>query len=81
MFVILGTINAVTDVFIIIMPLPMIWKLRLPRNRKLGICGIFALSSIVVVASVVRPIYLAQLNTYDITCEFDGSSERKYLRD
>jgi hypothetical protein len=68
-FVTLGIINAVTDTIIVLMPLPLIWKLNLPKGRKIGICGIFALSSIVIVASIVRPVYLANLNTYDLTCK------------
>lgn len=69
LFVTLGIVNAVTDIIIVIMPLPLIWKLKMPRGRKIGICGIFALSSIVIVASIVRPIYLGNLNTYDLTCK------------
>lgn len=69
LFVTLGIINAVTDIIIVVMPLPLIWKLRLPKGRRIGVCGIFALSSIVIVASIVRPVYLANLNTYDLTCE------------
>lgn len=69
-----AAINAVTDFVIVVMPLPLIWKLKLPNDRKAGLCGIFVLGSIVIVASIVRPIYITNLNTYDITCESSISS-------
>lgn len=33
--------NIITDIVIIIIPLPLIWKLHLPRFQRLLLCGVF----------------------------------------
>ena len=33
--------NSLTDIVIIIIPLPLIWKLHLPRSQRLLLCGVF----------------------------------------
>ena len=75
MLVSLGIVNVFADVFIIFMPLPLIWKLNLPTDRKLGLMGIFALSSIVIVACIARPIYLSYPRSFDFTCESTSVEE------
>ena len=52
------------------MPVPIIWKLEIPRGRRVGICGVFFLGGIVLVASIVRLAYLQNLSKYDSTCKF-----------
>lgn len=38
-----GVFNIVTDIVIMILPLPIIWKLELPRSQKFILIGIFCL--------------------------------------
>jgi hypothetical protein len=33
--------DIVTDFIIILMPVPLIWRLQMPKNKKIGITGIF----------------------------------------
>lgn len=33
--------NLVTDLWIFFLPIPVIWRLQISRNRKLGLCGVF----------------------------------------
>lgn len=35
--------NIVTDFIILLLPLPVIWRLKLPRNQKLALTGVFGL--------------------------------------
>lgn len=35
--------NIVTDVIILVLPLPVVWRLKLPRNQKLVLVGVFSL--------------------------------------
>lgn len=35
--------NIVTDFIILILPLPVIWRLALPRNQKIALSSIFGL--------------------------------------
>ena len=33
--------NLVTDLWIFFLPIPVIWRLHISRNQKLGLCGVF----------------------------------------
>ncbi len=62
-------ISIITDLAIVVMPIPLVWQLHLPINRRIGICAIFFLGGIVVLASIVRVTYLPKLATYDPLCK------------
>jgi hypothetical protein len=70
-------INVVTDFIIVVMPMPIIWKLDMPRARKIGVCGIFLLGGVVVFASTIRLVYLHNLSTFDPTCKY--AAQKKHL--
>ncbi len=38
--------NIVTDLVLLGMPMPLVWKLGLPRGQKVALCGIFALGGL-----------------------------------
>ncbi|KAK8872441.1 integral membrane protein [Apiospora arundinis] len=52
--------NIVTDILILLLPLPMIRALNLPRAQKLGLIGIFCLGFLTCAISLVRVRYLPQ---------------------
>ncbi|TDZ24231.1 hypothetical protein Cob_v003248 [Colletotrichum orbiculare MAFF 240422] len=64
----LGIINMLTDVIVLIIPIPQILKLQMSGRKKLAVCSIMLLGSFVCVASVVRIRYLHKLsNAADVT--------------
>ncbi len=62
-------VNVVTDFIIVAMPVPLILRLNLPTARKLSVCGILILGGVVIVASIIRPVTLQNLDTNDLTCK------------
>lgn len=36
-----GVISLVTDIYIFVLPLPAVWRLRLPMRKKLGVAVVF----------------------------------------
>ncbi|OJJ42185.1 hypothetical protein ASPZODRAFT_77553 [Penicilliopsis zonata CBS 506.65] len=57
-----------TDVLILTVPMPIVWKLHMRRSQRLLVCSIFLLGSFVCVASVVRIYFMTFLATSaDIT--------------
>jgi hypothetical protein len=34
--------NVVSDFYLLLLPIPVVWKLPLPTKKKIGVCGIFA---------------------------------------
>ncbi len=47
-FASLGIVNVVTDLFILLVPLPVVLKLELPRTSKIGLLVIFCLGIVYV---------------------------------
>lgn len=41
-----GSLNFVSDVFVVLMPIPLLWKLRLPLARRLGLVIVFLLGGL-----------------------------------
>lgn len=39
--IILGIISLVSDLYLVILPLPAVWKLQLPLRRKLAVSAMF----------------------------------------
>ena len=42
-YVVAGTLNLVTDLMVMALPLPHIWKLQLSFSKKIALCGVFSL--------------------------------------
>ncbi|KAJ5312309.1 hypothetical protein N7508_003139 [Penicillium antarcticum] len=53
-FRILSPLNSLTGLLILVLPMPFVWKLHAPRGQKIALTGIFLLSGIGVVASILR---------------------------
>ncbi|KAK8040783.1 hypothetical protein PG994_013790 [Apiospora phragmitis] len=64
--------QAGTDVIIFLIPLPIIYKLRLPRRQKLGLVAVFAVGLFVCLISVLRIVWIYRASDPDFT--FAGKS-------
>ncbi|KAJ9364173.1 hypothetical protein DTO280E4_1936 [Paecilomyces variotii] len=58
-------VNASTDVFILCIPLPILWKLRVSATRRKQLIGIFLLGGLVCVVSICRVGYVTQVTLTD----------------
>jgi hypothetical protein len=47
-----------TDILITIVPIPMVWRLKLPTVQRLGVLAIMATGTIVTIVSIIRLSYL-----------------------
>lgn len=63
-----GLFGALSDLYILIIPVSMVSKLRIPRNRKIGILTIFLTGLLAVALSTLSTIFrFIQLESYDFT--------------
>jgi hypothetical protein len=68
-----GIVNTTTDFLVVLLPIPVIWKLRLPFRQRIAILALFGLGLGVCVAGIVRTVFTFQLGngggekTYDVT--------------
>ncbi|KAJ0117714.1 integral membrane protein [Diaporthe amygdali] len=65
-FIITGTINLATDVAIVILPLPALYKLRMGIYKKLALVAIFSLGFLTCITSAIRLVCLTQMDFTDI---------------
>lgn len=64
--------NIITDAAILVLPIPYIWKLQLPRAQKFALTSIFILGVFVIGVSIARFTFIINLNLVspDITWNF-----------
>lgn len=45
-YIMAGVTNLVIDVFIVVLPMPVLWKLRLPLPKKIAVISMFSLGAL-----------------------------------
>lgn len=60
-------INIATDVAIFVLPLPMLWRIRLPRRQKFILMLTFSTGLFVIVISILRTEFLLQTAIFRVT--------------
>ncbi|ERF76276.1 hypothetical protein EPUS_04133 [Endocarpon pusillum Z07020] len=68
-----GVLSVIGDFYSTVLPLALVWHLKLPRGKKLALYTLFALGFLVVVAGVIRTILLNVVinRTWDPLWELD----------
>ncbi|KAI9678330.1 MAG: hypothetical protein M1817_006276 [Caeruleum heppii] len=69
-----SVMNILADVLILVMPLPLIWKLYASRANKIVLSFVFLLGSFVCIASIVRFPFLLNIPIDDFTFSNDGAA-------
>ncbi|KAK7966319.1 uncharacterized protein PG986_000596 [Apiospora aurea] len=64
--------QAGSDVVIFLMPLPTIYKLRLPQRQKLALVAVFALGLFVCLVAILRIVWVSKTDDTDFT--FSGKA-------
>ena len=64
-----GIFNMVSDIYLLVIPIPAVWGLKMERKRKLGVLIIFAtgfswvnlrvISGAILLTSTIGPVYVA----------------------
>lgn len=49
-----ASMNIATDLALLLMPMPLLSQLHLPRMQKFALCGVFAIGGFVVITSALR---------------------------
>ncbi|EHK17254.1 uncharacterized protein TRIVIDRAFT_42454, partial [Trichoderma virens Gv29-8] len=70
--------HIVTDVLILLFPLPYIWNLHLRMSQKIATACIFMLGIFVLVVSIVRFVFVLQLNLESPDVTWDECAEMKW---
>ncbi|PSR79794.1 hypothetical protein BD289DRAFT_485381 [Coniella lustricola] len=62
-----GVSNMVTDFMVLLLPVPFVWKLKMPTASKMGLLGIFCLGIFITAISIVRLKSLMDISFTDPT--------------
>ncbi|KAK8012293.1 hypothetical protein PG991_009668 [Apiospora marii] len=49
-----GAVSSVTDIFVLLLPVPLVWNLHAPMKKKVGVLAVFSVGVFVCAASLVR---------------------------
>ncbi|KAI9933721.1 hypothetical protein ASPWEDRAFT_167993 [Aspergillus wentii DTO 134E9] len=66
-YVVAGILNLITDLMVMALPLPHIWKLQLNIAKKIALCSVFCMGLLVSVISIIRLKALMDIDFNDIT--------------
>lgn len=61
--------NIATDAILLVLPLSIVWTLRMTWLHKLGLTAVFCLGGLTVVASIFRLVCYLTYNVLDPNCE------------
>ncbi|KAF2013081.1 hypothetical protein BU24DRAFT_264076 [Aaosphaeria arxii CBS 175.79] len=65
-----GVLIASADLMLLVLPMPVLWSLRVSTKEKLLLCGLFALGLLALLASIIRITVLGQVvSSVDFTCK------------
>ncbi|KAK0732455.1 hypothetical protein B0T21DRAFT_290971 [Apiosordaria backusii] len=56
-------LHMVTDFLIFLLPMPVVWSIRLPRRQKLALSGVFGFGFLVCFISILRLLQLIKVQT------------------
>ncbi|KAL4784110.1 hypothetical protein BJX76DRAFT_357312 [Aspergillus varians] len=62
-----GALNMATDLMVLTMPMPYLWKLEMRLSQKLPLIAVFAIGLFVCVATIMRLVSLSLLDFTDLT--------------
>ncbi|CAG8060300.1 unnamed protein product [Penicillium salamii] len=66
-FIIIGALSTVEDIFILCLPLPVVWKLQMPRHEKIELTILFTIGCLVCIFSILRIVELQRYETSNLT--------------
>ncbi|KAI9753411.1 MAG: hypothetical protein M4579_005183 [Chaenotheca gracillima] len=66
------SLNLFTDICIVILPIPMIWRIQISKMDKVAVSGTFLLGSFICVGNLIRVPYLIGVQQDDITYSLVG---------
>ncbi|KAL2036786.1 hypothetical protein N7G274_010510 [Stereocaulon virgatum] len=58
-----GSLNAITDIAALCLPMPLLWQLHLTKEKRLQLMGVFLLGGFVCIVSVIRVVELGGISS------------------
>ena len=65
--IIFGSINVCIDIVLLVLPIPLVWRLKIQRKWRIQLIGVFLLGGFVCLGSIYRTTTLRRFATHDPT--------------
>jgi hypothetical protein len=66
-----GALNVVEDLFVLVLPMPLVWNIKMQLARRLRLVAVFGLGTLSLVASIIRLVKTKHLvSNMDTTRNF-----------
>lgn len=63
-------ITIISDFFLVLVPIPMLWHVKIPRRQRAAVCGVLSIGTFAASASIVKCLYLVNYGkTGDFLCK------------
>lgn len=69
-FLACGSLSCAQDFLIMLLPVPLLWRLSTTKEQKMILTGIFLVAGFVCIVAIVRLVVLSRLNKADITWNY-----------
>ncbi|MCJ1388536.1 hypothetical protein MMC18_001383 [Xylographa bjoerkii] len=69
----IGSANLIIDAIIVVLPLPLLWRLQLPVWKKIGLLAMFSLGAFTCVVTLLRIIRIENTNLADTDPTISGA--------
>ncbi|KAI1101969.1 hypothetical protein F4804DRAFT_314559 [Jackrogersella minutella] len=66
-YVVAGATNMVTDFMVLLLPVPIIWNLKMPTSQRIGLMATFSLGLFISAISIIRLLSLMDISFTDPT--------------
>lgn len=74
MWIVQDVLFLVLDIYVVVLPLPMIWNLQITRPEKIAVSGMFLLGSFIAVVNLIRLPKLIYVGVDDLTYSDIGAA-------
>lgn len=66
-YYVIATLNVLSDLSVMAIPMPLLWQVRIPLTRKLALGAVFGMGFFVIIATILRSYYsLVSLDTLPV---------------
>ncbi|KAG8525603.1 uncharacterized protein KY384_009247 [Bacidia gigantensis] len=69
-----GAVNTILDFLVIMLPIPLLWRLKTTASQKGVLTGIFICAGFVCIISIIRLVVLSRLTSVDVTWNYVDSA-------
>ncbi|KAI9926619.1 hypothetical protein ASPWEDRAFT_187222 [Aspergillus wentii DTO 134E9] len=77
-YIVIETLNIITDVFVIAIPMPIVFAAQIPIHRKLILSGLFSSGVFVIICAILRAYYSVR-NIQDLSVALGWASREVFV--